>query len=97
MLKILSLIAVIAAAVAGPASAEGIAVKVKGRPTTVVKAEINQAARQVCKTAIKTDPFDYDTVDRCVFDSASAALMVLRTAPQHEEVERIAANQSGGQ
>ena len=67
-------LAALAAAIAGPASAEGVRVSLVSKSPAQIQADISSAARQVCLRATSTESFRLQAFDRCVKDTVAVSL-----------------------
>jgi hypothetical protein len=65
MIRILTLAAVAAALVAGPASAQSVRIQTTGKSAEQLKADVAQAARTVCHRATVGASFPHEMFDAC--------------------------------
>jgi hypothetical protein len=86
MLRILTLAAVAAMAVAAPASAESIRVSAAGKSPEQFRAEVSKAAVQVCRAEYAEDTLAVYLVTPCARAAVKAAL-----APAGDSALKVAA------
>lgn len=74
MLRVLTLAAVAAALVAGPASAQSIRISTSGKSPEALKAEIHKAAVRVCIAETRDSLLSYYLQAPCIRGTEKAAL-----------------------
>jgi len=67
-------LAALAAAIAGPASAQEIRVSLVSKTPEQIQADIHAAARSVCLRATSTESFRIQAYGRCVKDTEAASM-----------------------
>ncbi|HET6969657.1 MAG TPA: hypothetical protein VFH92_00915 [Phenylobacterium sp.] len=77
MIRILTLAAVAAALVAGPASAQSVRIQVTGKSAEQLKVDVAKAARSVCHRATTGATFPHEMFDACYKATMKDALAQL--------------------
>lgn len=73
-------LAALAAAIAGPASAEGVRVSLASKTPDQIAADVTAAARQVCLRATASETFRVEALDRCVKDTVKSTMAQVKGA-----------------
>lgn len=81
MIRIITLAAVAAFAVAAPASAKSVRIAVAGKSTEQVQAEVSKAARALCARETIGASFPYEQQRACVKLTVSKTMEQLAAAP----------------